>query len=211
MTEGNPWLTGDLPAAPTVVAEQLTSARPADPRRPSDRQHGVPVPDLVDQLPVAAHRGEARAWWLGVHGGAGESTLARLTPGWPAAGHAWPVITTPTDSATRVVLVARSNAAGLRAAQRAAAQWASFSAPEPVQVLGLVVVADAPGRLPRALRELAELVGGGVAHTWFVPWVEAWRLGEPVSLQTTPVPVLKVLQSIERLLPPVHNPSTPTR
>ena len=146
-----------------------------------------------------------------MHGGAGESSLARLTPHWPAAAHAWPVITTPTNSATRVVLVARSHAAGLRAAQRAATQWASFATPEPVQVLGLVVVADAPGRLPRPLRELVDLVGGGVPHTWFVPWIESWRLGESPTLQAAPRPVASVIDAITALLPPAHRPTSSTR
>ena len=211
MIEGNPWLSGETPERPTVVAEARPVVDSAGPRRPLDKQRGVPVPDRVDQLPTAEHLTEARAWWLGVHGGAGESTLAQLTPQWPSAEHAWPVISTPTNTPTRVVLVARSNAHGLRAAQFAAAQWASFSVPEPVQVLGLAIVADAPGRLPRPLRELSELVSGAVPHTWFIPWVEAWRLGEAPAAEAAPAAVNKVLRAIEALLPPVHRPSSSTR
>lgn len=57
----------------------------------------------------------------------------------------------------------------------AAAQWASGAVP--VDLLGLAVVADAPGRLPGPLRDLVRLVGGGVPHLWRVPWSEDWRLG----------------------------------
>jgi hypothetical protein len=76
-----------------------------------------------------------------------------------------------------VVLVARTHASGLRAAQAAARQWASGALPT-VRLLGLIAVADAPGKRPRALRELLELISGGVPQTWELPWVEALRLGD---------------------------------
>ena len=34
---------------------------------------------------------QAAVWWLGAHGGAGESTLEELFSGSRAAGHSWPV------------------------------------------------------------------------------------------------------------------------
>jgi hypothetical protein len=55
-------------------------------------------------------------------------------------------------------------------------QWAAGLVPS-VEVLGLVVMADAPGRVPRSLRDLLQVVSGGVPRTWTVPWVEAWRVG----------------------------------
>lgn len=47
-----------------------------------------------------------------------------------------------------------------------------------VDLLGLVVVADAPGRLPRILRNRVRLVSGAVPRLWEIPWVGPWRLGE---------------------------------
>jgi hypothetical protein len=55
-----------------------------------------------------------------------------------------------------------------------------------VQLLGLVAVADAPGRLPRPLRDLLRLVSGGVPRMWEMPWVESWRLGDPPTPSTLP-------------------------
>ncbi|WP_093804079.1 DUF6668 family protein [Streptomyces sp. Wb2n-11] len=128
-------------------------------------------------LPLRSVQRPARWWWLGCHGGAGVTSLSAAAPGGTDAFRYWPlpVAGLPLQ---RVVLVARSNAAGLQAAQLAARQWASGAVPG-VQVEGLVVVADSPGRLPAPLRDLSRLVSGGVPRTWTVPWMEAWRLGEP--------------------------------
>jgi hypothetical protein len=100
-----------------------------------------------------------------------------------AAGHSWPV--TADGSINRVVLVARTNASGLAAAQRAATEWAAGTVPG-VLLLGLVLVADTPGRLPKPLRDLRQVISGGVPVVWDVPWVEAWRLGELVTLDSAP-------------------------
>ncbi|MDX3366086.1 hypothetical protein PV387_08590 [Streptomyces sp. ME02-6987-2C] len=78
------------------------------------------------------------------------------------------------------MLVARSSAGGLKAAQSAAQQWASGMVTG-IDLLGLVVVADAPGRRPKILQDLVRLVSGAVPRLWQIPWVEAWRLGEPPS------------------------------
>ncbi|UKA73314.1 hypothetical protein LFT49_21165, partial (plasmid) [Arthrobacter sp. FW306-06-A] len=37
---------------------------------------------------------------------------------------------------------------------------------------------DAPGKLPKALRDFAALIGGGAPRLWMLPWVESWRLGD---------------------------------
>jgi hypothetical protein len=103
--------------------------------------------------------------------------VARLLPGARPAQHAWPAagreLKTP-----RVLLVCRSHADGLRAAQRALTDWASPNAGFSVELLGLVVSADAPGPLPKPLRDFAALVGGGAPRLWHLPWVPAWRMGQ---------------------------------
>ncbi|WP_344272234.1 hypothetical protein [Actinomadura napierensis] len=78
-----------------------------------------------------------------------------------------------------MVLVARSHAHGLRAAQAAAWQWSTSAELRPVQLLGLAVIADAPGRRPKPLKDLLTLISGGVPKVWDLPWVEALRLGDP--------------------------------
>lgn len=175
----NPWLsqpTTPIPAAhPPVMAAPPTSG-------PVAPQRGVPAPDQVDRLPVRDQSATPAVWWLGVHGGAGESTLAALSPERSAAaGHAWPRSTS--GNQTPVVLVARSNAAGLRATQNALREWGAGLTSS--NVLGLVVMADAPGRMPRALRDRLTVAAGGGPRTWTVPWVNAWRFEEPTNV---PIP-----------------------
>ena len=73
-------------------------------------------PGVLDvlALPVAAPR--PAVWWVGVHGGAGESTLESLFAGSRAAEHRWPA---GRGEKPAVVLVARTHAQGLRAVQTA--------------------------------------------------------------------------------------------
>lgn len=157
-------------------------------------QASVRAPRAGDRIARrSVPRGTVSLWWLGVHGGAGETTLAQLLEGSWETGHAWPQ-TGQGAELPRVILVARTNARGLRAAQLAAIEWASGSVA--VQLHGLVLIADAPGRLPKALRDFAHVVAGGVPRVWRVPWVEAWRLGEPVCAETAPKAVTAILDDL---------------
>jgi hypothetical protein len=105
------------------------------------------------------------------------STLAAMVPGGRDAGRLWPL--PPAGSTSNVVLVARTNAEGLHAAQAAARQWAAGRVPG-VTLLGLAAVVDAPGRLPRPLAAQLRLIGGGVPRLWTIPWIDALRLGRPL-------------------------------
>ena len=67
-------------------------------------------------------------------------------------------------------------------------------------LLGLVVVADAPGRLPKPLRELKQLVSGGVHRMWTVPWLESVRLGESLSLPAAPREVRQMVDELRSLI-----------
>ncbi|MDT4863010.1 hypothetical protein FQZ97_976980 [compost metagenome] len=69
---------------------------------------------------------------------------------------------------------------GLTTARSALTQWASGAAPE-VELLGLAILADAPGKTPKALRDFAAIVSGGAPRSWLLPWVEAWRHGDTTS------------------------------
>jgi hypothetical protein len=144
-------------------------------------------------------------WWVGVHGGAGETTLEQLLEGSRANGHAWPHTDESTAVLPPVILVARTSACGLRAAQLAATDWAAGNVP--VQLHGLVLIADAPGRLPKPLRDFAQVVGGGVPRVWRLPWVESWRLGEPVSPETTPKAITSFLEEVRSSYIAPNSPS----
>lgn len=196
--ESNPWVSRPVasqPSAPPPAAAAISPHMTGS----SSPQRGVPAPDLADQLPTHHRRQAAQLWCVGAHGGAGETSLAALVPEWAAAGHGWPL--PPGSAPTRVVLAARTNMRGLRAAQLAATQWAAGLVPH-VDLLGLVLVADAPGRLPRPLREFAQLLAGGLPRTWSVPWVEAWRLGEPPELEAAPRDVRRFVDDLNSLLRP---------
>lgn len=122
-------------------------------------------------------------WWVGVHGGAGESTLEQLYVGTRAAGHRWPLAdgVRPT-----VVLVARTHARGLLAVQAALRDLSLRRIA--VRLLGVVLIADAPGRLPRPLRELADRAVATelVPCAWSFPFVSEWREGETPSCANSP-------------------------
>jgi hypothetical protein len=159
---------------------------------------GVVPPSPEDRLPrreLAAER-QAAVWWLGAHGGAGESTLEELFSGSRAAGHAWPLAPAG-EPAARVVLVARTHCHGLKAAQLAIRDWAAGGVP--VLLLGLVLIADAPGRLPHALRELAGLIAGGAPAVWSLPWIEAWRVGDPPGPANAPKVVRRLLEDLRAM------------
>lgn len=143
---------------------------------PAGAQAHVPPP------PAPLPHAEVRATDLcvvGIHGGSGASTVASLgSPGhvWVATKQTWPQLE-PGSAPVATVLVARTHAAGMLAAQSALMQWASSGVDPAVRLVGLVLVADAPGRLPKALRDLAKVVGGGSPRTWSLPWCEAIRMG----------------------------------
>lgn len=186
--------------ADTVVA--LSAGALRDGVGPTGPQRSVPAPDTADLLPVAPLRGTAALWCLGVHGGAGESTLAALDASWREAGHAWPAAPLQRSAPpVSVLLVARSSLRGLTAAQSAAQQWAAGLVPWST-VVGLVIVADAPGRLPRPLRDLAQLVAGGVPRTWHLPWIESCRLSEGLALPAAPREVRRFVDQVSALIKP---------
>jgi len=201
---GNPWI--QAPEANSDGVEDAVDA-PVTPRvdviPPAAPQSGVSLPRETDRLPrrvlTTQLEQQTRLWWIGVHGGAGESTLEQLLEGSRAACHAWPIDARPGAIAPRVMLVARTNARGLRAAQLAATEWASGDVP--VHLEGLVLLADAPGRLPKPLRQFVRLVAGGVPRVWELPWVEAWRVGEPVSEDTAPRSLTHLLEQLRSMSP----------
>src|SRR5918999_1627930 len=194
----NPWTRQESPTQGPHQPQSGPSPQPSDktPRGPSAPQQGVPAPAEDQRLPKFAIPAADTLWWVGVHGGAGETTMAQLLPGTRAAGHRWPIPPPPVP--TPVVLVARTHGSGLRRAQRAATEWAS-GVVRGVSVLGLVLIADAPGRLPRVLDDFADVVGGGVPRVWEIPWIEEWRRGEEPNPENTPDEVFEVLESIYAL------------
>jgi hypothetical protein len=110
--------------------------------------------------------------WVGTHGGAGVSTLAAVYGGHDC-GRDWPGPADPTS----VLLVARTHAAGLAAAQGVLDIFRRGEAPLGLDLDALVLVADAPGRLPKPLAQRVKAIES-VIDVYRVPWVPAWRLGD---------------------------------
>ena len=192
----NPWLTASAATEPATdePAPLLTGSE--GPTGPTTPQEGVVAPDRVDRLPGSPPDREYGLVVVGAHGGAGETTLAALDPGWGAGGHAWPEVTGTT--AVPVIVVCRTHAAGLNAARLAAQQWASGAVP-PVNLLGLVAIDDAPGRLPRPLRDLLKVAAGGYPRLWRIPWSEAWRTGTDDPLSDGPREARQLLAALNTL------------
>ncbi|KAF4410155.1 hypothetical protein CRI70_31805 [Streptomyces sp. Ru87] len=112
--------------------------------------------------------------WVSAHGGAGASTLAAVLGG-VDSGNRWsdPARGEPRD----VLLVARTHAAGLTALSQWLDLYRRGEHPPGVEILGAVLVADAPGRLPRQLAQRVKVIGS-VVNVHRVPWVPTWRTGK---------------------------------
>ncbi|WP_233558772.1 protein kinase family protein [Micromonospora radicis] len=112
--------------------------------------------------------------WIGAHGGAGASTLTRLLGGtdigcrWPDPALAEPA---------RVMVAGRTNHDGLRAVSRALHAMKEGRHPAGMRLLGVVLIADAPGRLPPPLLGRIRLLRS-VAPVHRVPWIPSYRVGE---------------------------------
>jgi hypothetical protein len=156
-------------------------------------EHAAEVAAVAPPTGVAAPRrrlsrvgpsgGASTLHWVGVHGGAGETTLAAVVPGSVAAGHGWPLRTlSPVEALLPipVILVARSHWTGLVAAQNALREWAAGEI-APLRMLGLAIVADSPVKQPKPLRDLERLVAGGSPATWRIPYVAELRIGQRIS------------------------------
>lgn len=137
-----------------------------------------PVPQPATPAPPMPSR--AGCALLAAHGGAGVSSLLRAglaAAGAVDAGRTW-------LAGGAALLVARTSTSGLEAARDAVRGHAAGDTGLDVTLLGLVLVADAPGRLPPRLRDLADLVAGAFLRVWQVPWLTEWRL----AAATEPLP-----------------------
>ncbi|MER5201228.1 DUF6668 family protein [Streptomyces sp. NPDC002755] len=138
------------------------------------------VPAAIVQAPPTAPRqrsssSPAGISWVGAHGGAGASTFAAALGG-VDVGHAWPDISQ--DEPGDMLLLARTHLAGLQAASQALDSLRTGRHPAGLQLLALVLVADAPGRLPPELWRRVRVLRAAV-RTFNIPWIAQWRVGRP--------------------------------
>jgi hypothetical protein len=139
------------------------------------RPPGCPWPEPPDRRPATADKDEpCPVFVVGTHGGAGTSTVARLLNALDS-GCTWPE--PPYGVRVNVVLTARTSAAGLMAASRTLAGYCALGYPEFAHLAGFVLVADAPGRLPKELNRRITILGSATM-VYRLPWVREWRLSE---------------------------------
>ncbi|WP_030379784.1 MULTISPECIES: DUF6668 family protein [unclassified Streptomyces] len=154
---GGPGATGQAPGGPDIWLRGPVTA--ASPQRP-----GVP--------PATA--GPRRFSWVATHGGAGTTTLAAVFGGhdtgraWPRPDHGEP---------PSVLLVGRTHATGLDAVTNTLDIFRRGDAPPGLDLDAVVLVADAPGRLPRPLAQRVKAIDA-VIDVYRVPWVTAWRTND---------------------------------
>lgn len=136
---------------------------------------GRPRPSWTHGPGRAPRPEDAGWWWLGVHGGAGVTTLDGWLPGGVDAHRMWP--DPDVVGPSLVVLVARTHVAGLTRAAWALRQAAAGDVPSGVRVAGVVVVADGPSSgFGRPQEEALRRLRGIAPHMWLIPWIDELRL-----------------------------------
>lgn len=161
-TPVNPWLTATPEPAPSAEASPAESPAPW-------AAGSVPGYASAAAVDVVAVSGPG-LYVMGAHGGAGASTLAHLL-GVGETGRCWPVAE---GGGVRVLVCARTSAAGIRAAQDLAVSWGGLAGGS--ALAGVVWVPDQPGRLPRSLKEQVSLISGGYPSATTLPFFKAWRM-----------------------------------
>ncbi|MER5395795.1 hypothetical protein [Streptomyces sp. NPDC002599] len=172
---------GTPPRAPAAVqAAPQAAAHPkgVPPRsagRRAARASGSPEAAWGQTKRPGPVRGKSRdeVGWVKAHGGSGATSLAEAFGG-VEVGARWP--DPARGEPRRVVLVGRTSARGLRSVSQALGALKDGNAPQGLELLGVVLVADAPGRLPLGLLRRIRVLRS-VARVHRVPWIPAWRTG----------------------------------
>lgn len=130
----------------------------------------VVVPAALPETPAPGPQG-AVVQLVGLHGGAGVRTLSALIG--PQALDCGTGLDSIRSVDVPVLFVTRSHAYGLDLALRLGQQYAARSL-EPLMVLGVVVVYDAP-TLSKGLARTLKSVEKALPNCWIVPWSEDLR------------------------------------
>ncbi|WP_328749924.1 hypothetical protein OHT57_31235 [Streptomyces sp. NBC_00285] len=158
------------PAPRQAAPRSAAPARKAAPARAAESGQGRP------KRPRTAARGRSRedVGWVKAHGGSGATSLVEALGGvdlgdrWPEPARGEPY---------RIVLVGRTSAAGLRAVSQSLGALKDGKAPQGLELLAVVLLADAPGRLPLSLLRRIRVLRS-VVRVHRVPWIPAWRTGD---------------------------------
>lgn len=130
---------------------------------------------------------------VGLHGGAGTSVVASTIG--PTALDCGVGIAGVLDHGVPVVFVARGTGRGLDLALRAGQQWAAHGL-EQFTVLGLILVADAPGQT-RGLAASTKSVRGAFPRCWQVAWSDDVRhQAQSPTPRSAPAQLRRVCKSV---------------
>lgn len=190
--------------APSTDAELLSLDDPV--LGPTGQAEGPILPPgtsrRVDRsaLRATGHLAGARVAVVGLHGGAGATTVQRMlamhAP--ESSGIAWVpgvgVAAVPERGA--VLMVARTSGVGLERAAQAAWLWGSGELPD-VALLGLVLVSDGP-KLAGPLAPTIKRVSRMYPRTWRIEWVPEWHLSAVPPLEDAPRRVLGVAKKVSK-------------
>lgn len=198
-TPRNPFLPPPTIATPAEVVEPDVVLGDAievtGPSSPIHAPRADPVVPEVAALPDSAVTASLAV--VGLHGGAGTTSLATLLgEGIHDAGTRLPARNPYVPGRPRVVLVARTHARGLAAAEEATTAWSHRELPD-VEIVGLVLIDDGPKLGAATQRTVARLLRMA-PHGWHIPWVEAWRT--TLTPSPTGVRLPRTLKSIRRAL-----------
>ncbi|NNH71224.1 hypothetical protein HLB23_15345 [Nocardia uniformis] len=146
-----------------------------------------PVPMWHKAVPTPPGR-PPLVWLVGVHGGAGTTSLAASMSWTGDAGRRWPGrigLVRDMDSPL-VVLVARTHMSGIAALEHALLAHEHDATPAGSNLVGIVTVADSARPLSPAVAKRREGVEARAvdigAEVWRLPWLEQWRELEPHRL-----------------------------
>lgn len=200
-TQAHPWITATAPEAVQESLEPDPLWRHAvlldGPSSPQAAPHVEVSPD--EGWPTFELTRDASVCVMGLHGGAGATTLTHLLgSGATDTDQRWPVYagwTRPVPNLA-VVAVARTNHTGLEAVERFARLWAADALPSST-LISLVLIDDGPKLLKdqeRAVQRVSRLL----PKNGHIGWQETWRLAQP-SYQSSPARVRKLVDQIKTL------------
>lgn len=181
MTQGSTWQGADGPEI-WIRGPVPGTAEPARWQEPGGGEQGH----------VAV--GARRFAWVATHGGAGTSTLAAVFGGHDA-GRNWP--RPDQGEPGSVLLVGRTHAAGLDAVSHTLDTFRRGEAPPGLDLDAVVLVADAPGRLPRPLAQRVQAIDSMI-DVYQVPWIPAWRIGDLTAATPRETAALARLTGVAR-------------
>lgn len=213
-TGANPWLPPAVipDEGETTDVPQLTTVPPWQRPTADAKAGGIPPPiRRLGWWRCPNRRISDVAWWaVGTHGGAGTTRFvsAMEAGGYDLSQH-WPVVP-PGAQRKPLLLVARTDLHGLRSAQDAIREWWHGLTPPDFDFAGLVLMSDAPGRLPNLVRNLARSLAGTVPHIWHIPWIPEWRIGgQPSRLPRQLSAIRDHLEALPVAVSPQDTQTTP--